>query len=113
MPTFEPGVVVRVPFPYTDRPVRQYRPALVVATPGGADAASVLWVLMITSARNRPWPDDVDIAARNSGAGLPVPSVVRTRKIAMIDARHAEPIGRVSSPTLDCVRSILREYLEF
>jgi mRNA interferase MazF len=113
MPTFEPGVVVRVPFPCTDRPVRQYRPALVVATPGGADVASLLWVLMITSARNRPWPDDVEIAARDSGAGLPVPSVVRTRKIATIDAQHAEPIGRIDATTLGRVRATLKDYLRF
>ena len=113
MPTFEPGVVVRVPFPYTDRPVRQYRPALAVATPSGADAPSVLWGPMITSARNRPWPDDVEIAARDSGAGLPVPSVVRTRKIAMIDAHHAEHIGRIGAATLGRVQTILKDFLRF
>ena len=28
---FEPWDIVKVPFPYTDRPVRQNRPALVIA----------------------------------------------------------------------------------
>ena len=112
MPTFEPGVVVRVPFPYTDRPVRQYRPALVVALPGGAGGASLLWVLMITSARNRPWPDDVAITTREAGLGLAAPSVVRTRKIATIDAHHAEPIGRIGAATLGHVRAIAKEFLE-
>ena len=32
MPTFSQGDVVKVPFPYTDRPTRQSRPALVVST---------------------------------------------------------------------------------
>jgi len=113
MPTFEPGVVVRVPFPYTDRPVRQYRPALVVAAPGPASGANLLWVLMITSARNRPWPDDVDIAKPDSGPGLPAPSVVRTQKIATIDAHHAEPIGRIDATTLGRVRANLKDYLRF
>ncbi len=31
MPGFRRGDVVKVPFAYTDRPTRQYRPALVVA----------------------------------------------------------------------------------
>jgi antitoxin PrlF len=52
MPGFDAWDVIKVPFPYTDRPVRQRRPAL------------------ITSAENRGWPGDVavsDLAA----AGLP------------------------------------------
>jgi len=113
MPTFESGVVVRVPFPYTDRPVRQFRPALVVAAPGPAGGANLLWVLMITSARNRPWPDDVEIPPRESGPGLPAPSVVRTRKIATIDVHHAEPIGRIDAATLGRVRAIVKAYLGF
>jgi len=113
MPTFEPGVVVRVPFPYTDRPVRQYRPALVVAAPGGSGGASLLWVLMITSARNRPWPDDVEIQTRESSPGVSAPSVVRTRKIATIDAHHAQPIGRIGVATLGRVRAIVKGFLEF
>ena len=112
MPTFESGVVVRVPFPYADRPVRQYRPALVVAAPGGAAGTSLLWVLMITSARNRPWPDDVAIMASESGLGLVAPSVVRTRKIATIDAHHAEAVGRIGAATLGRVRAIVKEFLE-
>src|SRR5439155_19540166 len=32
MANFEPWDIVRVPFPYTDRPVRQRRPALVIAS---------------------------------------------------------------------------------
>ena len=39
--------VVRLPFPYTDRPVRRRRPALVVALPGTRAQLGRLWVLMI------------------------------------------------------------------
>jgi mRNA interferase MazF len=31
MPIFETWDIVRVPFPYVERPVRQRRPALVIA----------------------------------------------------------------------------------
>ncbi len=54
-----------------------------------------MWVVMITSAVNRGWPDDVaikDLAA----AGLPAPSVIRTAKIATIDCAAATRIGSVS-----------------
>ena len=92
MANFDAWDVVKVPFPYTDRPIRQYRPGLVLAAGDPAAAHGLLWVLMITSAENRRWPDDVvvsDIAA----AGLPAPSVVRSSKVATIDARDAERIG--------------------
>ncbi len=108
----EPGIVVRVPFPYGDRPVRQHRPALVVAAPEATGGVRLLWVVMITSARNRPWPDDVAIDAEDPRAGLPSPSVVRCRKIATIDVAHAGPVGRVDAETLERVRSAVRGMLE-
>jgi mRNA interferase MazF len=98
MPNFEPGDVVRVPFPYTDRATRQHRPALVVSAPQLQARHGLLWVLMITSAENRGWPGDVAIANLNA-AGLPVASVVRTAKIATIDARDAEPLGKLTPRT--------------
>jgi len=94
MPVFRQGDVVKVPFPYTDRATRQFRPALVVSSGGIEDAHGLLWVLMITSAENRAWPGDVRV--RNlDAAGLPVASVIRTAKIATIDAADAAKLGRV------------------
>jgi mRNA interferase MazF len=93
MGIFEQGAVVRVPFPYTDRPVRQHRPALVISSNGLGEGQKLLWVLMITSVENRPWPGDVSFGKRYSAAGLPVPSVIRTAKIATIDIASAEEIG--------------------
>jgi mRNA interferase MazF len=94
MPTFKQGDVVKVPFPYTDRPTRQSRPALVVSTGAIEDLHGLLRVVMITSAENRGWPGD--IAVNNLAlAGLPVPSVVRTAKIAIIEATDATRPGRL------------------
>ena len=87
--------MVKVPFPYTDRSTRQFRPALV-ASIGGIEAAhGLLWVVMITSADNRGWPGDVTVG-NLAMAGLPVPSVIRTAKIATIEAADAEKLGKVS-----------------
>lgn len=94
MPTFEQGDIVRVPFPYTDRDTRQRRPALVVSSGGIGEDAALLWVVMITSAENRAWIDDIEIPDHAS-AGLPAPSVVRPVKIATVEARHVEPIGKL------------------
>ncbi|HEY7245326.1 MAG TPA: type II toxin-antitoxin system PemK/MazF family toxin [Xanthobacteraceae bacterium] len=95
MATFNTWDVVKVPFPYTDRPVRQHRPALVVAAGKIAAAHSLLWVLMITSAVNRRWESDVIIPDLQR-AGLPAESVIRCAKIATIDAKDAERIGALA-----------------
>jgi mRNA interferase MazF len=98
MPDFKQGDVVRVPFPYTDRDTRQHRPALVVSNGGIGERSALLWVVMITSAENRAWIDDVEIGD-HANAGLPAPSVIRPAKIATIEARRAEAIGKVPPTT--------------
>ncbi|MFI5023509.1 MAG: type II toxin-antitoxin system PemK/MazF family toxin [Alphaproteobacteria bacterium] len=92
MPSFSAWDIVKVPFPYTDRPIRKYRPALVVVGGDLDKSHGLLWLLMITSAENRRWPDDVPISDIGA-AGLPIPSVVRCAKIATVDAHSAERLG--------------------
>ena len=95
MASFRQGDVIKVPFPYTDRSTRQSRPALVVSAGGIEEAHGLLWVVMITSAANRGWPGDVPVT-NLAAAGLPAPSVVRTAKIATIEASDAARLGKVS-----------------
>jgi mRNA interferase MazF len=110
MQSFEPGQTVRVPFPYIDRPVRQYRPALVVSRrPLGSDS-ELLWVLMITSARNRRWQGDVAVP-KGPESGLPVASLVRTAKIATIEVASASRIGRLTAAQLAEVMENIRSAL--
>jgi mRNA interferase MazF len=112
MASFSRGTVVKVPFPYTDRATRQYRPALTVASPQTADMHELLWVLMITSAGNKGWPGDVTI--RNiRAAGLPAPSVIRTAKIATIEAADAIGLGSVSASELRQVMARVGQELGF
>jgi mRNA interferase MazF len=98
MATFSRGDVVKVPFPYTDRATRQFRPALVVSA-GLNEAHGLLWVLMITSAENRRWPSDIPVT-NLSEAGLPVASVIRTAKIATIEGADATPLGHIGTAPL-------------
>jgi mRNA interferase MazF len=102
--------IVRIGFPYADRDTGGVRPALVVATPAATDTFGIVWVLMITSARHAPWPDDVaviDLAA----AGLSHPSVIRTGKIAAIDSRLVTTIGRLSEPNRASVSECLKRHI--
>lgn len=111
MPIFDRGSVVRVPFPYTDRPIRQRRPALVVSAGALGDGEQLLWVVMITSAENRRWPGDIDLGSSFAQAGLPAPSIIRPAKIAMIEVSHAEPIGQISAEVLRQLTETLRHQL--
>jgi len=110
MPTFEPWDIVKVPFPYTDRPVRQRRPALVIAAGDLQAAHGLLWLAMITSAANRGWSGDVAISDAEA-AGLPIPSIVRPAKIATIEARDAERLGTLGRRDREPVRQYLRQLL--
>ncbi len=110
MKSFEPWAVVRVPFPYADRPIVQRRPALVLACPDAVDGLPVLLVAMITSAAHRRWPNDVvivDLAC----AGLPAPSLVRCARITTIDADVVELLGILGDTERGHVRSRLRSIL--
>ncbi len=111
MPAFERGDVVRVPFPYTDRATRQHRPALVVSNGGLGDQSRLLWVVMITSAENRPWADDVAIGPAYAEAGLPAPSIIRPSKIATIDAAVADRLGRIDDDRLARTMQAIRARL--
>lgn len=107
MPTSRKGDVVKVPFPYADRDVRQRRPALVVSDQPLGDDGRMHWVLMITSADHRRWPGDVALGRRHREAGLPAPSLIRTSKIATVETDRMEPLGRMPEAFMDAVEAEL------
>lgn len=107
MPTFEQG---DVPFPYTDKATRQRRPALVVSDGQVGDNGELLWVAMITSAENRPSTDDFVIQDLGQ-AGLPASSVVRPCKIATIEARHAERLGKLPDAAMAEIAATIVRYI--
>lgn len=113
MPTseFRAGDVVRLPFPYTNRTTQQHRPALVVSRGTIGEGGGLLWVVMITSAENRPWPGDVPLGADCGAAGLPAPSVIRPGKIATIDAVMASKLGSVPPALMADVAAQLKRVL--
>lgn len=111
MPTFEQGSVIRVPFPYTDRSTRQRRPALVISAGRIGEGGALLWVAMITSAENRPWPGDVPFGEGYAAAGLPAPSTVRPCKLATIEARHAETLGKAEPKLMAEVSAFIGDHL--
>lgn len=82
-PVYETWDVVTVPFPFTEGDAAKRRPALVVSSEHLARTHGLYWVVMITSAKNSGWADDVAVKDLER-AGLPAPSVVRPAKIATL-----------------------------
>ena len=109
--TFAPFEVVVVPFPYSDRLAEKRRPAIVVSSTRLTTQFGLVWLAMVTSASNRRWGCDVvisDLAA----AGLPAPSMVRTAKLATVDAdRILRGIGRLVAKDVRSVETQLKRFL--
>ena len=102
--------IIVVPFPYADRLAEKRRPALVISSPKLA-SYDLIWVTMITSAGNDPWPCDVAISNLER-AGLPAPSVVRPAKIACIEPGRIERrTGRLDKTAARAVAQQLRGFL--
>jgi mRNA interferase MazF len=110
MTRFKAGDVVRVPFPHVERNVRRYRPALVVTREPVGPEGLLIWLAMITSAARGRWPGDIAILDHES-VGLPIPSVVRTAKLATLETASAERIGRLPDSQLQTVQSQIVGYL--
>lgn len=71
----------------------------------------LLWVLMVTSAANKGWLGDVSLESRYSQCGLNVPCVIRSAKIATIEAASATRAGRLPDDIHAEVRSALARHL--
>ena len=93
---FDPFDVVVVPFPYSDRLAEKRRPALVISHSDLPRTLGRVWVAMITSV---PGGSLGDVTLRDlASAGLPAASILRSSKIATLDAgRVLRKLGRLSA----------------
>ena len=90
--------------------MRERRPALVVASGSIQQRHGLLWVMMITSSENRGWSGDVAVSDLKV-SGLPVASIVRTAKIATIEARESDRVGILPRGDREAVSTHLQTVL--
>jgi mRNA-degrading endonuclease toxin of MazEF toxin-antitoxin module len=109
--TIVPWDIVRVDFPFADEATTRRRPALVIANAPANDVFSILWIVMITSARHGQWPLDVPVSDLAIG-GLSHACVVRTSKITGLDSRLATRIGTLAVADQGRVSRGLRTILD-
>ncbi len=62
--------------------------------------------MMITSASNRAWAGDIEVEA-SAGTGLPVASLIRTAKVATVEAGDASTIGTLPAAEQSAVMTEL------
>jgi mRNA interferase MazF len=110
MMSFEAGDIIVVDYPHVETNILKRRPALVISKRSLGPDGLVLWAAMITNAANRGWPGDIAITDYRA-VGLPIPSVVRTEKIAMVECRGAERLSHVTPQLLAQVQSSVADYL--
>ncbi|WP_396434526.1 type II toxin-antitoxin system PemK/MazF family toxin [Limnohabitans sp.] len=103
--------IVVVPFPFTDQKTNKVRPAVIVSTDALRQRNGKYIVAMITNATNAAQYGDVSISEL-SAAGLPIASVVRASKVAVIeDADVHKRVGTLPTADRKLVAEQLREYL--
>lgn len=104
----KPFSVVTVPFPFTDRTQLKRRPALVLSSAlkfNGIIGHSVL--AMITSAKNSPWPLDVEIRDIKF-TKLTSPSVVRMKLFTIDHRLVVSVLGKLSDRDARAVTASLQ-----
>lgn len=94
---YDPFDIVVVPFPFTDSSKTKRRPALVLSQKTVFSSKINHSVLaMITSAKNDPWPLDVNIT-HNESSGLTAPSVVRMKLFTLDNRFILKKAGSLST----------------
>ena len=109
---FDPGDIVRVPFPHVERAIMVSRPALVISVRSIGSDGALIWVAMITNAEREVWPGDI-IIQDSVNLGLIVRSKVRTAKVSTIEGKSAKRLGLVGYDVLAAVRVQLAANLGF
>lgn len=103
--------VVVVPFPFADQKTSKVRPAVIVSADALRQRNGKYIVAMVTNASNAAQYGDVSVSELNT-AGLPIASVVRVSKVAVIEDKDIHKrVGTLPASDRRLVASQLREYL--
>lgn len=108
--TFDPGDIVTVPFPFTERRHPKRRPAVVLSSRRLSAHANQYVLAMVTSAHHERWPFDVRITD-GPAAGLRAESVVRWKLFSLDAALIVRRIGTLAESDRRVLRQRLTEAL--
>lgn len=102
--------VVAVPFPFVDSKNSKKRPAVILSSHKYNKDAGHSIMAMITSARNAPWPYDIEVTNLIQ-AGLPKASVIRMKLFTIDHRLIIENLGTLSAKDQKMLRKIMQTVL--
>ncbi len=108
--TFEPFMVVVIPFPFTDSAQTKKRKAFVLSKNDFHTGSGTLVLAMITSAQESSWPGDVFIGDLIS-AGLKKTCVARMKIFTLDEALVIEKAGVLSKRDQETIMTSWRALL--
>ena len=108
--TYEPFSVVVIPLPFNDSVQSKKRPALVLSSIEYQQQANHITVMMITSDKNRAWPNDYPIKNLES-CGLTAPSIVRPKVFTLDNRLIIKSIGKLQPDEQKLISEALRGFL--
>lgn len=94
--SFEPGDVVVVPFPFTEKAKAKRRPALVLSRPSFNDETGHVTLAMITTAAGSRWATDVAVIDTEA-AGLKGGCYVRLKLFTLPTELILKAAGSLAS----------------
>src|SRR5690349_3929590 len=105
--TYNQFDIIVVPFPFVDSPTAKKRPAIILSSKENFnDKLNLSIVAMITSARNTPWPCDVNITDL-AHTSLKKPSVIRMKLFTLDHKLILETIGSLSKKDQKSLQKII------
>jgi mRNA interferase MazF len=105
----EPGDVVVVPFPFSERPGVKRRPALALSSSTFSRKGHTV-LAMITTKQHSPWPGDVVIRDLEV-AGLQHPCIVRLKLFTLDNRLALRRLGHLGDADLADVEGSLQTHL--
>lgn len=105
---FEPGDVVVVPFPFTDRATAKRRPALVLSHASFTEDTGHVILTMITTAAGSSWASDVPLHDPGT-AGLETSCYVRLKIFTLPASLIVRTLGVLARDDRDRVSAHLGE----
>lgn len=107
--TYEPFSVVVIPFPFNDCAQTKKRPALVLSSIEYQQQTNYITLMMITSDRNRAWPNDYPIKNLES-CGLTAPSIIRPKIFTLDNRLIIKTIGKLQQDEQKEISQVLNAF---
>ena len=111
MTVYKKGVIVLVPFPFSDQTFVKKRPAVVISSDVHNGRSMDIVIMAVTSNTKNPIRIDECIIKDYNSAGLLKPSVIKPAISTIDKSLVLKKLGNLSSEDLELLNEALKELL--